>query len=199
MGIDVRCTATLGKQSAEGQAQLETDFLQFRSDALRFKVQLRDLTEVKAAGDFLDLRFDGKRARLHLGEKAAERWAGKILNPPTRLDKLGIKPGVTVCLEGAFEAEFLREVSRMTTSLSACDLVFLSATNVEDLAKASTVAKKLPPGTGLWIVYPKGRQDIREIDVIQAGRATGLKDVKVVRFSETHTALKFVAPAGNGR
>jgi len=30
--------------------------------------------------------------------------------------------------------------------------------------------------------------------VIAAGRESGLKDVKVVGFSPTHTALKFVIP-----
>jgi len=48
--------------------------------------------------------------------------------------------------------------------------------------------------TGLWIVYPKGQESITENDVIAAGRKTGLKDVKVVGFSRTHTALKFVVP-----
>jgi hypothetical protein len=46
----------------------------------------------------------------------------------------------------------------------------------------------------LWIVYPKGQKSITENDVIAAGRKTGLKDVKVVGFSATHTALKFVIP-----
>jgi hypothetical protein len=46
----------------------------------------------------------------------------------------------------------------------------------------------------LWVVYPKGKKDITEIDVISAGRKAGLKDVKVVGFSATHTALKFVLP-----
>ena len=50
------------------------------------------------------------------------------------------------------------------------------------------------PDAGLWIVYPKGRTEIREIDVINAGRAAGLKDVKVVRFSDVDTTLKFVIP-----
>ena len=38
----------------------------------------------------------------------------------------------------------------------------------------------------------KGRKDITENGVLAAGRAAGLKDVKVVGFSPTHTALKFV-------
>ena len=46
----------------------------------------------------------------------------------------------------------------------------------------------------LWIVYPKGRQEITELQVLDAGRAAGLVDVKVVSFSATHTALKFVRP-----
>jgi hypothetical protein len=42
------------------------------------------------------------------------------------------------------------------------------------------------------VIYPKGVPQIKEIRVIQAGRAAGMKDVKVARFSATHTALKFV-------
>jgi hypothetical protein len=48
--------------------------------------------------------------------------------------------------------------------------------------------------TALWIVYPKGQKSITESDVIAAGRKKGLKDIKVVGFSSTHTALKFVIP-----
>src|SRR6266699_2791176 len=44
------------------------------------------------------------------------------------------------------------------------------------------------------ILHPKGQKQINENDVLAAGRQTGLKDVKVVRFSPTHTALKFVVP-----
>ena len=60
--------------------------------------------------------------------------------------------------------------------------------------KTAALARQLKPKAALWIVYPKGRPEIREIDVLTAGRAAGLKDIKVVRFSETDTALKFVAP-----
>jgi hypothetical protein len=52
----------------------------------------------------------------------------------------------------------------------------------------------LKGAAALWIVYPKGQKDITENDVLAAGRKAGLKDVKVVGFSPTHTALKFVIP-----
>jgi hypothetical protein len=46
----------------------------------------------------------------------------------------------------------------------------------------------------LWIVYPKGKREIKEQQVLEAGKQAGLVDVKVVSFSATHTALKFVWP-----
>lgn len=74
------------------------------------------------------------------------------------------------------------------------DLLFFGATAVADLEDVPGLSEALPPEGALWIVYPKGRREIREADVLAAGRAAGLTDVKVARFSETHTALKFVVP-----
>ena len=194
MGYDAICTCTLGKQSSEGKAQLETDFLQFRSDEFRFKVLLKDLAEVKAAGEVLELKVEGRKARLHLGEKMASRWAEKILHPPGRLEKLGVKASATVCVDGEFEPAFTGEVAGRLASLAESDLIFLAAPDKSALCKIAALAKRMRPDAGLWIVYPKGRTAIREMDVITAGRSAGLKDVKVVRFSETETALKFVVP-----
>jgi len=56
------------------------------------------------------------------------------------------------------------------------------------------VSKSMKGAAALWIVYPKGQKQITENDVLAAGRKCGLKDVKVVGFSTTHTALKFVIP-----
>ena len=49
----------------------------------------------------------------------------------------------------------------------------------------------------LWTIRPKGSPHVSESDVMKAGQAAGLVDVKVVRFSETHTAEKFVIPVKN--
>jgi len=46
----------------------------------------------------------------------------------------------------------------------------------------------------MWIVYPKGQTQIPRMTSLGVGRKSGLKDVKVVGFSPTHTALKFVIP-----
>ena len=42
------------------------------------------------------------------------------------------------------------------------------------------------------MIRPKGVKTITEADTMAAGKAAGLVDVKVVKFSETHTAEKFV-------
>ena len=62
------------------------------------------------------------------------------------------------------------------------------------MPRVKKVVPSLASNGALWIVYPKGRKEITELQVLNAGRATGLVDIKVVSYSATHTALKFVLP-----
>lgn len=57
-----------------------------------------------------------------------------------------------------------------------------------------SLAEKIRRNGVIWVVYPTGRTHIREVEVIAAGKAAGFVDNKVCRFSETHTALRFVIP-----
>ena len=99
---------------------------------------------------------------------------------------------------GDFEEGFLQELGEQTNAATKNKLaadsewIFLAADSQKELAQVSKLAKSLKGAAALWIVYPKGRKDITEKDILAAGRKTGLKDVKVVGFSATHTALKFV-------
>jgi hypothetical protein len=72
--------------------------------------------------------------------------------------------------------------------------IFFGAETRAGLGGVKKIASKMKGSVALWIVYPKGQKNITEMDVIGAGRKAGLKDVKVVGFSATHTALKFVIP-----
>jgi hypothetical protein len=194
MGQEKACRLRRGGRTVEGKALLETDYLLFRGDE-RLKICFRDLTGVTAAGGVLRLDWGNGRAELELGP-AAEKWAHKILHPPSLLDKLGVKAGVSVRLDGRFDAEFAREIEAAGTRAARklADLIFLSAPGTADLARIPGLTRKLNPAGGLWVIYPKGVETIREIDVIEAGRAAGLKDTKVVRFSSTHTGLRFTIP-----
>ncbi|HWA83535.1 MAG TPA: hypothetical protein VG820_08890, partial [Fimbriimonadaceae bacterium] len=72
------------------------------------------------------------------------------------------------------------------------DAILFHAETLGDLGGLERIEPAVGPKTMLWIVYPKGRRDIKESDVFAHGKAIGLVDVKVCKFSEKETALKFV-------
>lgn len=198
MGNEVRCTGRFGKQKSEGKALLETNEILFRGD-FRLKIPFSNIKSLKAVDGELRVQTPKGLAIFQLGA-AAEKWREKILHPKSCLDKQGVKPNARISLLGEFDAEFLREIGDLTKSLSKgkvaadSEWIFFAADSKEDLAAASKISKSMQGAVALWIVYAKGQKHITENDVLAAGRGAGLKDVKVVGFSPTHTALKFVIP-----
>jgi hypothetical protein len=198
MGNEVMCRARFGKQNSEGKALLETSELIFRGD-FRLKIPFAKMQSVKAVDGELKVQTADGLAVFELGD-AAQKWCEKILHPKSRLEKLGIKPDAKIALLGSFDADFLREVGELTKNVtrdktvSSADWIFFSADSQKELAGVTKLAKVMKGATALWIVYPKGQKSITENDVLAAGRKAGLKDVKVVGFSATHTALKFIVP-----
>lgn len=198
MGNELNCKARFGGQESEGKALLETSEILFRGD-FRLKIPFAAMKSVKAIAGELRIEFGEGQASFALG-KQAEKWAHKILHPKSRIEKLGIKPGQKISVVGILEPAFLAELKAVTNAGSNgrvapnADSIFLCAESLKELSQCAKIAKSLDGAAALWIVYPKGRKDITENDVIGAGRKAGLKDVKVVGFSPTHTALKFVIP-----
>jgi len=198
MGKECECVARFGKQKSKGNALLETNELIFRGD-FRLKVPFASLKSAKAVNGELRLETPEGMAVFELGEQAA-KWCDKILHPKSRIEKLGVRTGARVSLAGKFAREFVEELRGQTKNIeenglkSLPEWVFVSAELQKDLAQIAKLAKNMPVAAGLWIIYPKGRKDLTETDVISAGRKAGLKDVKVVGFSATHTGLKFVVP-----
>lgn len=79
------------------------------------------------------------------------------------------------------------------------DLVLLTLNGARDLGRIATLKTSLTANGALWTIRPKGHAEVSEQRVRQAGRAAGLVDVKVVAFSATHTAEKFVIPKRDRR
>ena len=196
MGQELECRLRFQGRTFAGKAYLESDYVLFRGDE-RLKILLKDLTAVKADGGVLTLAYSGGEAEFELG-RAAEKWREKILHPPSQSDKLGVKPGLAVRLVGEFDPGFLDELRTAEVGFvegrAKADLLFFAATSTADLAKVPKQVAGIQKDGAIWVVYPKGVTAIREIEVLEAGRAAGLKDVKVASFSATHTALKFVIP-----
>jgi len=199
LGSEVKCAVRANGKRAEGKALLETTEIIFRSDALRLKIPFAGMKSVKAVDGELRVQSPDGAVVFEVGPQA-EKWAQKILHPKSRMEKLGVKEGAKVTVIGKLDAEFEAELEKVTpdfvrgTIAKNTEFIFLAAETQKELARAPNIAKVMRGAAGLWIVYPKGRKDITENGVLSVGRKAGLKDVKVVGFSPTHTALKFVLP-----
>ena len=198
MGQETDCRVQFGNKVAAGKALLETDELIFRGD-FRLRIALKSIESVEAADGELRVVWPAGTASFALGARA-QKWADKIRNPRSLADKLDVKPGMRVSLCGVRHAGFLELLRARTNDISEgkpakeSDLIFFRAAAAKDLAKLRTLQTPLKRTGAIWVVYPKGRQEITELGVLQAGREAGLVDIKVARFSDTHTALKFVVP-----
>lgn len=193
MGQEANCEVRFGSKVSTGTALLETGDLIFRGD-FRLSIPLKSIQSLEAADGVLRVTSPAGTALFSLGAQA-DKWAHKIRNPRTLADKLDVKPGMRVSLIGVRDR--LEGRTRNITEGKAdkeSDLIFFGAGTDKDLLKLRTLQKALKRNGAIWVVYPKGKKEITEIGVLKAGRQAGLVDTKVARFSDTHTALKFVIP-----
>jgi hypothetical protein len=116
------------------------------------------------------------------------------------MDKLGVVPESIVNVLGVRDPEFLRLLADKGADLAVgrrrkgADLVFYLAEKPKDLEKLAALEGDIARDGAIWVVFPRGRPEIKDVVVIAAGVAAGLVDNKVVRFSDTHTAFRFVIP-----
>jgi hypothetical protein len=205
MGYEVTCTLHYDGETARGTAHLEQKELVFRG-TVRLVIPLAAISAATARDGTLSVRFGGKAAEFAIGS-AAEKWAKRITNPPSRLDKLGVKAGMAIAAIGISDHEFLAEVAGRAGKIARkapaparpADLVFYGVEHRDALRGLAALARLIKPDGALWIVRPKGRKGITEAETMAAGKQAGLVDVKVVSLSETHTAEKFVIPVAKRR
>jgi hypothetical protein len=194
MGQEANCEARFDGKVSAGKALLETDDLIFRGE-FRLKIPLKSIASLDVASGVLSVTWPEGTAQFTLGAQAG-KWAHKIRNPRSLADKLDVKPGMRVSLIGVrnpLEGR-TRDVTEGTAAKGS-DLIFFAAEKDKDLAKLRALQKALKPRGAIWVVYPKGQREITEVGVINAGRQAGMVDIKVARFSDSHTALKFTFPA----
>jgi hypothetical protein len=203
MGLEAFCTARYNNKACQGKALLESDQLLFRGGP-KFSILLTQIETVAALQGQLRITWKGGTVIFDLGPKA-ERWASKILHPPTLMTKLGVKAGLKVAAMGITDEGFLKDLQELTGAapvgrpIGDLDLIFLAAEEKGDLKGLPSLKKRIKSKGAIWVVYPKGKTHVREVDVLTSGRRAGLMDSKVVSFSQTHTGLKFVIPRADRR
>ncbi len=183
--------------SFAAKALLETDEVVVRGGKKRLALPIAGLS-ARVDGEQLLLENGRVRVTLQLGAKEAAKWAASIANPKGRLEKLGVVGGDVVLL-GAFEAAFSAELvaagATVRTRMSkGAKVVFLAVQDRTALPRLRAVVPVFARDGVIWTVRPKGSEAVTEADCRAAAREAGLVDVKVVRFSSTHTAEKFVLP-----
>jgi hypothetical protein len=201
MGAEARCRATFGNTSAEGKALLERDELIFRGDGVRVAIPYTTITSIDAREGRLRITWTDGTAVLELGSTAV-KWADKIRNPPSRIDKLNIRAGQRVLFVGVRDETLREEIQTrgaivLARGTGPFDVIFVAANERGDLEHLVTVQKFIQRDGAIWVIRQKGSPLISESDVLKAGKAAGLVDVKVARFSATHTAEKFVIPVSH--
>jgi hypothetical protein len=197
MGREVRCLVCAGGDEAEAKALLETDEVIVRSP-FRLKVPRSDITGTSIEGDRLTIEHaGGEPLVIELGAKEAAKWAHDIANPKTLADKLGVKPGQRVRLVGGADPELVG--AGVATENGEADLVFLGLDAAPDLALIGELRSQIAPDGAIWVIRPKGRDDLTEAMVLAAGRDAGMYDVKTARVSAALTGLKFVIPVAERR
>ena len=124
----------------------------------------------------------------------------EFVSTRSRVEKLGVKRGSDVLLLGiegdtAFVAELRAAGARVRQSGSAlADMIFATFHHRDDLRRLAGLVPRLHADSVLWTLRPKGSKDLSEAEMMRAGQEAGLVDVKVVSFSPTLTAEKFVIP-----
>ncbi len=197
MGLQAKCTAYLDGKRSIGNALLESDQLIFRGD-YRITVPFKAIKRLSEAAGKLSVESDNRLLVLDLG-KEARKWKDKITKPKSLLEKLGIKNGIKLIVRNVDDPGFLkelkeREIEYQTRTSKMSDMILLQADSKESLGSVGSLAKTLTKNGTLWIIYPKGKKEITQEDIFKAGKLAGFVDIKVVSFSSTHTALKFVIP-----
>lgn len=192
MGRDVDAIQARFADGADiGRLQWEAPRLIFRG-ASRRVFEGEALKNLVADGGDLVLA-DG--SRFTLGRIQAGRWVAAISNPPGRLDKLGVRPGLRVAVVNLADPDFAAELAGRVSSVNTfneLDILFFGADSSDELARIPDLVAKLAPRGALWIVSLKGKLlRVKDVEVMAAAKAHGLVDNKVCAFSDTRTALRF--------
>lgn len=120
------------------------------------------------------------------------------------LDKLGVKAGMRVALvafaDPGFEAALAERGASIVDASPGLDLVFFRVDRPAELHRIAELRPLIHDAGAIWVLRVKGPDlTVREVDVIDAGRAFDLVDNKIASFSATLAAMRLVVPLDQRR
>ena len=103
------------------------------------------------------------------------------------LDKLGVRPGMRVAMIDIDDETIRPLLGERTSDVTEgwpepdTDVVLLGADSTDALEPLAALAGRIRPNGAIWVVSRKGKAaTLRDVDVIDAAKAAGLVDNKVV-------------------
>jgi hypothetical protein len=199
MGLEAMCAVRVGLRRTTGKALLESDHVLLRLPKERIKILFGEIEKMEAKDGQLAIKHRGGSVNIYLGTAAA-KWADKIKNPRSLMDKLGVKPGMRVAVQGVDDAQFLLQLGERIDGVAkragqGLDMIFFGCEDVDSLVRLAALKRTLKSDGAIWVVHRKGRDaTLKDVDVFAAAKRAGLVDNKVVAFSATHTAERLVIP-----
>ena len=199
MGKELVTTVRIGQEAGECRVLLEADELICRGEPKRRFLHAK-MADLAVADGWLEFRYEGQHVQVQLGEQASA-WLEAIRNPRTRMQKLGVSAGTSVCVLGDAEPDAIAE---LTTTLGAAparrlrkptDVVLCFASEHADLERLTRIEPLLAEGGAVWALWPKGRHDFTHDHVVTAARAAGLTQTRSIGFSAKFSGLRLVRPA----
>ena len=203
MGLETVCTVLFDQEAYEPRVLLETDALVFRG-ALKKTIPFREMSGVRAEEESLTFLYRGARIEARVGPKAAV-WADKILHPKSLIDKLGVKADEEVSLIAVTDGTFREKLGEKTSQIlegipeTPVPWILFQVDTAGDLERLPELRQRITENGAIWIIHPKGRQDLKDLDVFAAAKSAGLVDVKVAAFSPAYSAIKLVIPRAQRR
>ncbi len=194
MGLEIRTNAILGKKKFQGQLHLDSKTLSFRGPDLKWEQQLCGQFTVFERAGVLHFQSGREKIAFEVG-KTTNTWVEKILNPPDRLKKLGIKPNTSVWLSTGFDKRFRDELKaigvKVIRKIEKCHVAFWNVASREQLVDFQELVEDLPVGINIWVVWPKGSDAIRQRDVMETTKAHGFGPSKTASFDATHSSMRY--------
>lgn len=198
MGQEVKTSLRFDGRVMEGVALLEADSIAFRGP-VELTVAFSEIHGIDTSPGWLELRTARGLLLFELGAKATV-WAEKIRNPRGLIEKLGLEAGKKVAIVGKLDPDLRGDVEASGAKVAKSargkdfDAIFVAAHAKKDLERLPALREMLREDGAIWIAFAPSSEELRERDVLIAGRSLQMTDSKPLKVSDALSAVRFIIP-----
>jgi hypothetical protein len=194
LGLESKATAKTGTKRVLGRLHLDSKQLEFSSPGFKWRTTLGADVKAEARKNWLVVGQGRDKIEFDVGKDAA-RWVEKILNPPDRPKKLGLKTGMKAWVGAGFDSAFKAELKGSGVSTlrdpGKCEIAFCKISHRDELKQIDLLLRKIPDGVNIWLVWPKGVDEIRQADVMHTTAKENFGPSKSAAFDDRFSSMRF--------